>query len=78
MYKMENKIDEFKDLELIYTESKWENTIDRLTSRARTLVKQKGFQLEQNLTLIWFLMYLMKKILIDFFYIIICYGYGRR
>ena len=25
---------EFKELELIYTESKWENVIDRLTSRA--------------------------------------------
>jgi CRISPR-associated protein Csm3 len=32
--KMENREGEFKDLELIYTEGKWENTIDRLTSRA--------------------------------------------
>jgi CRISPR-associated protein Csm3 len=32
--KMENKEDEFRELELIYTESKWENRIDRLTSRA--------------------------------------------
>ncbi|NLK93148.1 MAG: type III-A CRISPR-associated RAMP protein Csm3 [Bacteroidales bacterium] len=32
--KMENKEDEFRELELIYTESKWENQIDRLTSRA--------------------------------------------
>jgi len=32
--KMENKEGEFKELELNYTESKWENVIDRLTSRA--------------------------------------------
>lgn len=31
---MENKEDIFKDLELIYTEGKWENTIDRKTSVA--------------------------------------------
>lgn len=32
--KMENKEGEFRELDLIYTESKWENLIDRLTSRA--------------------------------------------
>lgn len=32
--KMENKEGEFRELELIYTESKWENLIDRLNSRA--------------------------------------------
>ncbi len=32
--KMENKEGEFRELELIYTESKWENLIGRLTSRA--------------------------------------------
>ena len=32
--KMENKEEEFKELELVYTESKWENLIDRRTSRA--------------------------------------------
>jgi CRISPR-associated protein Csm3 len=32
--KMENKKGEFRELDLIYTESKWENLIDRLTSRA--------------------------------------------
>lgn len=32
--KMENKEGEFRELELIYTESKWENVINRLTSRA--------------------------------------------
>lgn len=32
--KMENKEGEFRELDLIYTESKWENRIDRLTSRA--------------------------------------------
>lgn len=31
---MRNKEGEFKDLELGYTESKWENSIDRLTSKA--------------------------------------------
>ena len=31
---MENKEGKFKELELIYTESKWENLIDRVTSRA--------------------------------------------
>ncbi len=33
--KMENKEGIFSDLELTYTESKWENTIDRQTSKAR-------------------------------------------
>lgn len=32
--KMENKEGEFGELELFYTESKWENVIDRTTSRA--------------------------------------------
>jgi len=32
--KMENREDEYKELDLIYTESKWENVIDRITSRA--------------------------------------------
>ena len=32
--KMENKEGEFKSLELIYTEGKWENSINRLTSKA--------------------------------------------
>ena len=32
--KMDNKEGEFRELELIYTESKWENLIDRSTSRA--------------------------------------------
>ncbi|HQE05890.1 MAG: type III-A CRISPR-associated RAMP protein Csm3 [Tepidanaerobacteraceae bacterium] len=32
--KMEEKEGEFRELELIYTESKWENVINRLTSRA--------------------------------------------
>jgi len=32
--KMENKEGEFRELDLFYTESKWENTIDRVTSRA--------------------------------------------
>lgn len=32
--KMELKEDQFKELDLIYTESKWENVIDRTTSRA--------------------------------------------
>ena len=31
---MEEKEGEFRELELIYTESKWENVINRLTSRA--------------------------------------------
>ncbi|MBS4534145.1 type III-A CRISPR-associated RAMP protein Csm3 [Clostridium sp. D2Q-14] len=31
---MENKKGRFKDLELIYTEGKWENVIDRVTSKA--------------------------------------------
>jgi CRISPR-associated protein Csm3 len=33
--KMENNEGEFKELELIYTEIKWENVIDRLTSAAQ-------------------------------------------
>ncbi|MGI6226102.1 MAG: type III-A CRISPR-associated RAMP protein Csm3 [Peptococcales bacterium] len=32
--KMENSEDEFKELELTYTEGKWENKIDRITSKA--------------------------------------------
>lgn len=32
--KMENKEGEFRELEMDYTESKWENVIDRITSRA--------------------------------------------
>ena len=32
--KMENKEGEFKELELTYTEGKWENRIERLTSKA--------------------------------------------
>jgi len=32
--KMEEKEGEFRELELIYTETKWENVINRLTSRA--------------------------------------------
>lgn len=32
--KMKNKIDEFKNLELDYTETKWENTINRKTGTA--------------------------------------------
>lgn len=32
--KMENRAGELRELELIYTESKWENTINRLTSKA--------------------------------------------
>jgi len=33
--KMENEDDEFKNLDLVYTETKWENTMDRITSRAK-------------------------------------------
>lgn len=33
--KMENKEGEFRELEMDYTESKWENLIDRTTSRAQ-------------------------------------------
>jgi CRISPR/Cas system CSM-associated protein Csm3 (group 7 of RAMP superfamily) len=32
---MESKEGEFRELDLIYTESKWENLIDRTTSRAQ-------------------------------------------
>lgn len=39
--KMINKQDEFKDLELNYTESKWENNIDRLTSKATPRVIER-------------------------------------
>ena len=34
-HKMESKEGEFRELDLIYTESKWENLIDRTTSRAQ-------------------------------------------
>lgn len=39
--KMLNKRDEFKDLELSYTESKWENKIDRLNSKAMPRVIER-------------------------------------
>ncbi len=32
--KMENKVEQFKELELTYTEGKWENQINRITSKA--------------------------------------------
>lgn len=35
--KMENKEGEYKELELIYTESKWENVINRITSASQDL-----------------------------------------
>lgn len=39
--KMRNKEDEFKELEFLYTESKWENTIDRYSSKAMPRVLER-------------------------------------
>ena len=44
---MENKEGIYKDLELIYTEEKWENVIDRKTSEAKHPDKLNGYQQEQ-------------------------------
>lgn len=38
---MKNKTGDFKDLEFLYTESKWENTIDRLKSKANPRVIER-------------------------------------
>lgn len=39
--KMRNKEEEFKELEFLYTESKWENTIDRFSSKANPRVLER-------------------------------------
>lgn len=39
--KMKNKEEDFKELEFLYTESKWENTIDRYSSKANPRILER-------------------------------------
>lgn len=59
--KMEEKEGEFRELELIYTESKWENVINRLTSRAEHPRQTERVPGERNSTLKWYLTSLKRK-----------------